>query len=66
MADKKKQPGALFSFLYRASEAVQGKAWGISVEFECPICGGKAKSFKDKHNGHYRAECVNCKIRLIE
>lgn len=33
-------------------------------EFECPICQGQAQAIKESFNGHIRAICNNCDIRM--
>lgn len=34
--------------------------------FKCPNCGGTAQAVKSGVNGHVRAMCVDCGIRVIE
>lgn len=40
--------------------------WGKVIEFQCPVCGGNAKTVRSKENGHFRAVCENCGIKIIE
>ena len=40
--------------------------WGKIIEFQCPVCGGNAKAVRSKENGHLRAMCKDCGIKIIE
>lgn len=34
-------------------------------EFECPICQGQALAIKQNFNGHIRAVCNQCNLRMM-
>lgn len=38
----------------------------IVVEFECPVCHGKARAVRSGYNGHHRAACMSCDMSFIE
>ena len=40
--------------------------WGKVIEFQCPVCGGNAKTVRSKENGHLRAVCEKCGMKIIE
>ena len=40
--------------------------WGKIIEFQCPGCGGNAKAVRSKENGHLRAICEKCGMKIIE
>ena len=40
--------------------------WGKVKEFKCPVCGGNAKAVRSKENGHFRAMCDDCGMKIIE
>ena len=40
--------------------------WGKVKGFKCPCCGGNAKAVRSKENGHFRAMCKDCGIKIIE
>ena len=40
--------------------------WGKAKEFKCPVCGGNAKTVRSKENGHLRAMCDKCGMKIIE
>lgn len=42
------------------------RSWGKSYKFKCPICGGEAYAARSGLNGHLRAECEGCNIRIIQ
>lgn len=65
-AKQNDQAERVFMFLYRATAAAQGRAWGTAAEFVCPICGGKATVTRSRLNGHYHAQCSTCKTQVIE
>lgn len=51
-------------FLQVASDTCKEK--GKEYEFECPICGEKARATKNNYNGHLWAKCNKCNIQIIE
>lgn len=47
-------------------KSMKGLEAGGSKEFECPICGGKAKACRSGYNGHLWAKCPQCGMQVIE
>ena len=39
--------------------------WGKIIEFQCPGCGGNAKAVRSKENGHLRAICDKCGMKIM-
>lgn len=46
--------------------AGMGLKKGEAKEFDCPLCGGKAKASRSVTNGHLWAKCENCGVDLIQ
>ena len=46
-----------FEFRKAATQAREGKPPDTSIEFECPICKGKAVTGYASNNGHARGWC---------
>lgn len=53
-------------FMIAAFKEIENKDPDIDYSFSCPICGGLAYARKNGYNGHKRAHCENCGIRIIE
>lgn len=47
-------------------EAAKGLNKGESKDFTCPICGGEAHSKRIDFNGHLRAWCDKCGVKVIQ
>lgn len=56
----------LVEFSAAMLRTLKGKAWGVVSEFDCPLCGGKAKAFASPDNGRRRAKCFECGFRVAE
>ena len=53
-------------FLLATVDVLEGKEPDLDYPFCCPICGGQAYARKIGYNGHRRAHCENCGIKIIE
>lgn len=54
----------VFAWLERVPDIPQGVR---GVEFTAPCsCGGMIRARRSKENGHLRARCDSCRMRLIE
>lgn len=53
-------------FIEAAFQSVDGVPRGVVRSFECPECKGQAQAVKSEYNGHIRAECHTCGLKLME
>lgn len=53
-------------FMEAVSEAASTIKQGEKTETTCPICGGTVLVGKVKLNGHLRAHCRGCGMRIVE
>lgn len=49
--------GKMFNFKIAAAKAREGQPPDTLIEFECPVCGGKARTGYASYNGHPRGNC---------
>lgn len=49
--------GQTFKFMKAAKEAREGQPPNTPIEFECPICKGKAVTSYSSYNGHPGGRC---------
>ena len=52
----------LFKFM-EAQDAAEARG---EEAFECPICGSEAHWKRNDYNGHIRAWCIGCGMKVME
>ncbi|MEA5135679.1 MAG: hypothetical protein VB035_06025 [Candidatus Fimivivens sp.] len=53
-------------FVTAAVQAAKDQPAETMIEFECPVCGGKAIVSKAYSNGHHHSHCSDCGINFVE
>lgn len=56
--------GKTFNFMKAAAKAREGQSPDTMIEFECPVCGGKARTGYASYNGHPWGNC-DCGLGFI-
>lgn len=49
--------GKTFEFMEASNKAREGQPPDTAIEFECPICKGRAVTSYSSYNGHPRGQC---------